>query len=45
MRQDEEVHWSPPVNAGLGVSDLVETGYPEAIGTATLPLVHEVADG
>lgn len=45
MRQGEEVHRPSPVNAGLGVSDLVEAGYPEAIGTPTLPLVHEVTDG
>lgn len=33
-----------PVNAGLGVSDLVEAGHPEPIGTPALPFVHEVAD-
>lgn len=36
---------SPPVYAGLGVSDLVETRDLEAIGVASLALVHEVAKG
>lgn len=35
----------PPVYAGLGVSDLVETGDLEAVGVASLALVHEVAEG
>lgn len=35
----------PPVYAGLGVSDLVETGDLEAVGVAPLALVHEVAEG
>lgn len=35
----------PPVYAGLGVSDLVETGHLEAVGIASLALVHEVAKG
>lgn len=35
----------PPVYAGLGVSDLVETGDLEAVGVAPLALVHEVAKG
>lgn len=34
-----------PVDAGLGVSDLVEAGHPKPIGAPTLPLVHEVPDG
>ena len=42
--------WSPespgsPVYAGLGVSDLVEAGDLEAIGVASLALVHEIAEG
>lgn len=36
---------SPPVYAGLGVSDLVETGDFEAEGVSSLALVHEVAKG
>lgn len=36
--------WVPPVNAGLGVCDLVEAGHPEPVGAPTLPLVHEVTD-
>lgn len=35
---------SPPVYAGLGVSDLVEAGDLEAVGVASLALVHEVAE-
>lgn len=35
----------PPVNAGLGVGDLVEAGHPEPVGAPSLPFVHEVADG
>lgn len=35
----------PPVNAGLGVGDLVEAGHPEPVGAPTLPFVHEVANG
>lgn len=35
----------PPVYAGLGVSDLVETGDLEAVGVASLAFVHEVAEG
>lgn len=38
-------HHCPPVYAGLGVSDLVETGDLEAVGVASLALVHEVAKG
>lgn len=34
-----------PVDAGLGVGDLVEAGHPEPVGAPTLPLVHEVPDG
>ncbi len=32
-----------PVYAGLGVSDLVETGDLEAVGVASLAFVHEIA--
>lgn len=35
----------PPVNAGLGICNLVEAGHPEPIGSPTLPFVHEVSDG
>lgn len=35
----------PPVNAGLGVGNLVETGHSEPIGAPTLSFVHEVTDG
>lgn len=35
----------PPVYAGLGVSDLVETGDLEAISIPSLALVHEVPEG
>lgn len=35
----------PPVNAGLGVGNLVETGHPEPVGAPTLSFVHEVTDG
>lgn len=35
----------PPVYAGLGVGDLVEAGDLEAVGIASLALVHEVAEG
>lgn len=34
-----------PVYAGFRVSDLVEAGDLEAISVASLPLVHEVAEG
>jgi len=34
-----------PVDAGLGVGDLVEAGDLEAVGVAPLALVHEVAEG
>lgn len=45
MSRAEEARESPPVNAGLRVSNLVETGYPEPVGAPTLPLVHEVTNG
>lgn len=35
----------PPVNAGLGVGNLVETGHPEPVGAPTLSFVHEVTNG
>lgn len=41
----KDVSGSSPVNAGLGVSDLVEARYPEPVGAPTLPLVHEVTNG
>ena len=43
--EDKEADRVPPVNAGLGVCNLVEAGHPEPIGTPTLPFVHEVANG
>lgn len=35
----------PPVNAGLGVGNLVETGHSEPVGAPTLSFVHEVTNG
>lgn len=43
--EDKEADRFPPVNAGLGICNLVEAGHPEPIGTPTLPFVHEVANG
>lgn len=45
VKGSQETDGSSPVDTGLGVSNLVEAGHPEAIGTPTLPFVHEVADG
>lgn len=36
---------NPPVYAGLGVGDLVETGHLEAEGVPSLALVHKVSEG
>lgn len=36
---------NPPVYAGLGVSNFVETGDFKTVGVASLALVHEVAEG
>lgn len=40
-----EARQMAPVDAGLGVGDLVEAGHPEPVGAPSLPLVHEVPDG
>lgn len=45
MRQGRGAPESSPVNTGLCVSNLVETGYPEPVSTPALSLVHEVTDG
>lgn len=45
MTEAKEAGRVPPVDAGLGVGDLVEAGHAEPVGTPPLPFVHEVADG